>query len=491
MRFKNSYVIFFLGLFVFILVLLSLFTITHSQAQTTPNITPATPYTNIYWPGTGYTTREWEFTPYTETDAAYFWAHQQGFENGNGFYVGMQTADGGKQKLLLFSVWDAIGATTDGTNGGWCQTFGGEGVGYSCRQWYDWVPGRTYKFKVAKVDTAWWGAWVTDTVTGVQSYIGKVNVPATWGGLTNWSVMWTEDFDSPAIQTCDDTPYAKAIWGNPVSNGTILPQSYSQQVSQTDCLSNTKITNLGNNLFQQEVGLSAVGGGLQGTYYDNGDFTGTSVTRIDPIINFDGWQNLSPVPGIGPDTFSVRWTGQLYIPTTDTYTFYSNTDAGSRLWINNQSVLDNWGNPNTEASGSITLTGGQTYPITLEYFEDTGDQHAILNWSSLTITKRPISQFYLKPPPDTVPPSVSITYPGNNSTVNRNSTVTIAANASDNYGVTKVNFIAGGTLLCVVYRSPYTCPWRAPNKKSTVTLSVQAYDTSGNTKSSSIVVNVK
>ena len=48
--------------------------------------------------------------------------------------------------------------------------------------------------------------------------------------------------------------------------------------------------------------------GLTVTYYDNMDFTGPSVPRIDSTIDFD-WGNGSPDPAIGVDTFSARWTG--------------------------------------------------------------------------------------------------------------------------------------------------------------------------------------
>ena len=35
------------------------------------------------------------------------------------------------------------------------------------------------------------------------------------------------------------------------------------------------------------------------------------------------------------DTFSVRWTGQVQPQFTETYTFYTQSDDGVRLWVNN------------------------------------------------------------------------------------------------------------------------------------------------------------
>src|SRR5262249_44715265 len=76
------------------------------------------------------------------------------------------------------------------------------------------------------------------------------------------------------------------------------------------------------------------GTGLYGEYYDNIDFTGAKLTRIDPVVNFD-WGGGSPDPSMGPDQFSVRWTGQVQPRLGETYTFHTFTDDGVRLWVNN------------------------------------------------------------------------------------------------------------------------------------------------------------
>src|SRR3712207_5082677 len=52
------------------------------------------------------------------------------------------------------------------------------------------------------------------------------------------------------------------------------------------------------------------GTGLLGEYYNNANFTDLKLTRVDPLLNFS-WDTGSPAPTISPDTFSVRWTGQL------------------------------------------------------------------------------------------------------------------------------------------------------------------------------------
>lgn len=100
--------------------------------------------------------------------------------------------------------------------------------------------------------------------------------------------------------------------------------------------------------------------------------------------------------------FGIRWTGQIYIPTTGSYTFYTQTDDGVRLWIqdvNGTPVIDNWTlHASTEnASAAIALTGGQFYQVKMEYFENAGYSLAQLKWSGPSIAKALIPQINLFP----------------------------------------------------------------------------------------------
>src|SRR6185503_18636590 len=65
---------------------------------------------------------------------------------------------------------------------------------------------------------------------------------------------------------------------------------------------------------------------------------------------------------------------------------------------------------------------------------------------------------------DTTPPSVSITSPLNGATVKHGGTITIAASASDNVGITKVVFSYNNTVLTTDTTAPYTAPWSVPGK---------------------------
>src|SRR5262245_7606893 len=75
--------------------------------------------------------------------------------------------------------------------------------------------------------------------------------------------------------------------------------------------------------------------GLRGDYFGDPNLANLAFSRIDPIISFN-WQTTAAGPGVGPDNFSVRWTGQVIPRYSETYTFYTRSDDGVRLWVNGQ-----------------------------------------------------------------------------------------------------------------------------------------------------------
>jgi glucose/arabinose dehydrogenase len=90
---------------------------------------------------------------------------------------------------------------------------------------------------------------------------------------------------------------------------------------------------------------------------------------------------------------------------------------------------------------------------------------------------------------DNIPPTVSITSPADGALVPRKSLVTINASASDNVGVTRVEFLVNGALQCTDVSAPYSCNWRvpsAPNK--THQLQARAFDQAGNSASATVTV---
>ena len=140
------------------------------------------------------------------------------------------------------------------------------------------------------------------------------------------------------------------------------------------------------------------GNGLSGSYFRTRDVTGTATTRVDATVNFD-WGKGPPVAGYPTDNFSARWTGQVQPQFSGTTTFWALADDGVRVWVNNVLVIDRWVTPNgSEASGTINLTGGQKYPIRVEYFEKTNRAQIRLSWSHASQAKQVIPQVRLYTP---------------------------------------------------------------------------------------------
>lgn len=137
------------------------------------------------------------------------------------------------------------------------------------------------------------------------------------------------------------------------------------------------------------------GTGLTGQYFNNLDLTNLVLTRTDAMIDFN-WGSKAPDALIQPDTFSVRWTGQLQPRYSETYTFYTTTDDGVRLWVNGQLLIDRWVDQGaTTWSGKIALNAGQKYDLRMEYYENGGSANARLEWESPSQARQVIPQSQL------------------------------------------------------------------------------------------------
>ncbi len=122
--------------------------------------------------------------------------------------------------------------------------------------------------------------------------------------------------------------------------------------------------------------------GLRGEYFNNSSFAGEPVlTRVDGQVDFD-WHGDSPQPGVvSSDVFFVRWMGKLTAPKSGEYTLCLASDDGSRLFLDGDLCVDNWGeHPYMEKKSTVKLVAGREYDIRLEYFEKDGGAVVRLQW---------------------------------------------------------------------------------------------------------------
>lgn len=144
--------------------------------------------------------------------------------------------------------------------------------------------------------------------------------------------------------------------------------------------------------------LLSVGTGLRAEYFDDARLTNLTAVRVDAGIDFD-WGTGQPA-GVGltsPETFAVRWSGQVEPAYSQTYTFTTTSDDGVRLWVDGQLIIDNWSNSVATRTGTVPLVAGRKVDLVMEYHEDRGSAHARLQWSSPSQTLQVVPQSRLSP----------------------------------------------------------------------------------------------
>jgi glucose/arabinose dehydrogenase len=215
--------------------------------------------------------------------------------------------------------------------------------------------------------------------------------PVNAGVTANLSVLGADDGGE------NDLSYTWGVQGNP-------PSAVSFSANGTNAAKNSVATFAANGTYELYVQIRDVGGqsaisnvtvvvnsvptgagnGLRGAYFNNIDFTGSSMIRIDPTVDFN-WAAAAPTANFGADTFSVRWNGFVVPRYSETYTFSTTTDDGVRLWVNNQLIVDHYVDQGaTTWTGTIALTAGVPYAIRMDYYENGGAASARLLWQSAT-----------------------------------------------------------------------------------------------------------
>jgi hypothetical protein len=149
---------------------------------------------------------------------------------------------------------------------------------------------------------------------------------------------------------------------------------------------------------------SALQPGLTGRYYQmtNGlqDFPTIptdkkpDVERVDKQINFAATREAFPGTKL-MDNFYVVWTGKIRIPADGAYTFFLESDDGSRLFIDGAQVVDDGGlHEMLESMGKVELKAGD-HVIKVEFFEAEEDAGCILSWKTSKTEKQLVPESVL------------------------------------------------------------------------------------------------
>ncbi|CAN5583456.1 glycoside hydrolase family 3 C-terminal domain-containing protein [soil metagenome] len=108
--------------------------------------------------------------------------------------------------------------------------------------------------------------------------------------------------------------------------------------------------------------------GVKAEYYANRDLSGTPKATLDVAA-----PNLTNLPaGIGPNDYSVRWTGKFNAAQAGAYLLTTKSDDGVRLWVDDKPIIEEWHDRGADTDvRSIRLTAG-SHTFRLEYYQRRG-----------------------------------------------------------------------------------------------------------------------
>ena len=360
--------------------------------------------------------------------------------------------------------------------------------------------------------------------SGVDSY----QVKRDGSLITTTNQTTFTDYTLTASRSYQYTISAKDILGYVSSDSTPLtvltnnspPPAFSEPSLDSQAVSSgsankiewyQNVGNGPNRLLIVSVGMRKDGATNQVESVSYKDTTLTKIGAVDQGgVRTELWRLINPSTGYEKITVntsigvpnvvsSMTWYG--VDQTNPTGQFASSMGGGSNPSVNVQSgtnevVVDSLTMPNlaedlfTEGSNQAKIWDkwiqGDTH--------NAGSQKEGASTVSMTWNTKweayALAAVSLKPAPDAQPPIVAITSPGNGITVS--GSVSVTANASDNVGVSKVEFYIDNTPKSTITASPYTYSWDTTGYSSdSHTLSAIAYDAAGNTgTSTSVTVTV-
>jgi len=134
--------------------------------------------------------------------------------------------------------------------------------------------------------------------------------------------------------------------------------------------------------------------GLRGEYFKSPDLQGDpALTRVDSQVSFRwdrgaptdelvGRGEMAAADALGPDGYSIRWTGQLVPPASGSYDLVVAGDDGFRLFVDGRLVIDEWSEHRVTHARSavVDLVAQRAHDLKLEYFEGIRDAEVRLGW---------------------------------------------------------------------------------------------------------------
>jgi hypothetical protein len=212
---------------------------------------------------------------------------------------------------------------------------------------------------------------------------------------------------------------------------------------------------------------------LRAVAYDAAGNSGSSSTITVNVAN-------APPPDTTPPTVSIASPAGGNVSGTVTVTASASDNVGVTrvdFYVNGSLAASDAAAPWTYSWNTTTLANGNATLRAVAY--DAAGNSGLSSTVTVNVAN------VVAPPPDTTPPTVSIASPTGGSV---SGTVTVTANASDNVGVTRVDFYVNGALAGTAGAAPYQYAWNTTSlANGSATLRAAAFDAAGNSAQSATV----
>ena len=254
----------------------------------------------------------------------------------------------------------------------------------------------------------------TEFITNMSNVIGY----ASWGsndGNWNYNYLLNGGFDTLDSSWSSGSRYWN-ISAPTVSSGDVFNWSYQTSTKQG-----------GNGAFEAAISTSCTQDsgylkpGIFAEYFDNEgvNFNAATMpnlidrvpdhTRLESALAYSSSGN--PYPGLDDrfkNDWGARFSGLINIPETGNWTFYLNTDDGSELWIDGDSLIQNYGmHGMREYSGSLNLTAGY-HDFRIEFFQGGGPHGLRFSWEGPNVSKTTIPSSAFVVQADNIPQSENL-----------------------------------------------------------------------------------
>ena len=309
-------------------------------------------------------------------------------------------------------------------------------------------PGRAYYFAVTAYNSTGTESLYSNVVSVAEATAPTVSITSP---AANATISGTVSVNATATDNVGVTKVEYYLNGTLKATDTATPYVYS--------LSTTALTS--------------------GTYtlvakaYDAAGNIGQSSTVSVNVVNSD---TTAPVVSMTAPTNNATVSGTTVLTATASdnvgvskVEFYR---SGVLLTATNVAPYKYSWNTTSVANGSYTLVA--------KAYDNSAN---VAQSANVTVTVNNIVA-------DTTAPTVSVTAPANNATVS--GTVAVTASASDNTGVSKVEFYVNGALKATDTASPFSYSWNTTTgANGSYSITTKAYDAAGNVgQSAAVTANV-